>query len=115
MRIVLDREAFEAALVKMPSAARVVMLVMTADVRDAEPAHKASQCLRLPGPQDQMPVIRHQAPREQFDGIPLQILGEDLAKGEVVGVLVEDPHPAIAAVEDVIVAARFDATKWTRH
>jgi len=115
MKIFLDREALEAPLVEMSAGGVVIMLMVPTNVGDAEPAHQPRQRLLSSRPQHQVPVIGHEAEGQQIDGVALQRLGENLEKGGIVGLLVEQAHAAVAAIQDVINRSRFDGSRATGH
>ena len=83
----------------------MIVLVVPADVRDADPPHEPSQAIRRERTEDQMPVVGHQTPGEQLDGVTAKPLGQHAGKGCEVGVLVEQVLLAVAAIEDVVVTA----------
>jgi len=92
-----------------------IMRVVSADVRDAEPAHPPSQGVIRLRPRDQMPMIRHHAIGEQLDRIAFEAFGQDALKGLAVLILLEQPHAAVAAIEDMAYSAGFDGPGRAWH
>jgi hypothetical protein len=61
MAVILHRETFESALVQMPDSNSPVRNVVPLRVSKADPAHELRQIAILSRPQQQMPVIAHDA------------------------------------------------------
>ena len=115
MTVCLDREALKSTLIKMSTRLMMIMSVVTPHVCNAEPAHEARQRLIAIGPQHQVPVVGHQAEGEQIDGIALEALAEDLEEGRVIARLVEEFHPAVAAIEHMVNASGLDGSRGSGH
>jgi len=113
--VCLDREALKSTLIKMSTGLMMVMSVVTPHVRNAEPAHESRQRPIAIGPQHQVPVVGHQAEGEQIDGISLEGLVKHLEKGRVIARLVEEFHPAVAAIEDMVNASGLDGSRGSGH
>lgn len=115
VNVILHGEAFEAALVEVAAGGVVVMGVVAAGVGDADPANELAEGLVGFGPDDQMPVVGHEAVGEQVGGVECQGLAQQLFKGRVVGVFMEERHAAVAAVEGVIDQTGLDESWAARH
>lgn len=115
MSIILDRKALKSPLIQMSATAGMIMRVMSTHVGDACPADEPTERLLGSRPQDKMPMIAHQTPAEQIDGIAFQSIGEDANESIEVGRLVEEIHLAVAAIEHVIITINFDGASGTGH
>ena len=91
------------------------MGVMSTHVGDARPADEPTESLLRSRPQHQMPMIAHQTPAEQIDGITFQSVGEDANERIEVGRLMEEIHLAVAPIEHVIITISFDGASGTGH
>jgi hypothetical protein len=88
--------------------ARVVVVGVPAlGVRQRQPAEEARQLPGFFGPQDEVPVVRHQAVGQQAGGGAGLGLLPDALEGPVVLVLEEQGAAAVAAVEGVVDEARL--------
>ena len=65
MGIRLNQKRFEAPLIQMPAARRVPMRMPALGVRQRQPGHEPRQVAISERPQNEMPVIGHEAIREQ--------------------------------------------------
>ncbi len=92
-----------------------MMPVMAADVGHRNPAHEFLELPITAWPQDQMPMIGHEAPGQQVHAVSLKSFGQTVQKRLVIPGLSEDPHPPVAAVQDVIDYIRDDLPKGPRH
>jgi len=108
--VLLDGESPEAALIQMPATGRMVMRLPALPVRVRQPAQEGSHLVVRFWPQHKMPVIGHQAERQQSDGVLDQGFAEDALEGLVVALLVEEHLSADTPVEGVLnIAARGTA------
>jgi hypothetical protein len=89
--------------------------MMPPDVGDADPAHESAQGLVASGPQDQMPVIPHQAVGQEVHRITFQSFGQHTFEGLEVFVLMKQVQASVSAVQDVMNQARFDASFVSWH
>ena len=113
--IVLDRKTLEPSLIQVPAPAGVVMLVMPPDVRDADPTHQIGQRLLPPRTEDEMPVIGHQAPRQQVDRVTFQPLAQHTHKPVIIRRLVKQRHPPVPAVQNMIESPGGNFSKRACH
>jgi hypothetical protein len=97
--VLLHRKGLEAALVKGPGADGVAMGVPALGMRQGDPVQVAGQLAILLGPENQMPVRRHQAEGEQADGDVVMGLAQDLEERGVVAVLLKEGSAACGPVE----------------
>ena len=70
-------------------------------------AHELTQTLLRAGPQHRVPAVGHQAIRQEIDGTALEPLREELLERREIATPVEQPHPAIAAIEHMADQARL--------
>ena len=105
MGIVLDRKTLERTLVKVPGSGGMVVGVIPQRVGGSDPPEQSPHRAVLLGPKDQVPVIGHQTERKELDRISPETFIEGAKEGFVVGVLVKDFSPGVAAVERVVDAA----------
>lgn len=76
-----------------------------------EPAH-----FTLPvGPQDQMPVVRHQLVAEQLHVGSFPSRGQNAFKRFVISFLAENPRAGVATIQGMIQATRFVGSCWSWH
>jgi len=84
----------------MPGA--LVLFVVVPHMRCHDPLHETAQALLLFGHHQQMKMVRHQAVGVDFDG-KLRFGGfEQVEKIEIILFIPKDPHPHIAAVDDMV-------------
>ena len=102
MVVGLNREGFEATLIHRPSPGGLVMGMPALRMGDGDPAEDFGEFPILPRPEEEMPVIWHQAIGGDAD-VRLGVgFSEDLFKGRIVGGLLKEREPADTAVQDVI-------------
>ena len=63
-----------------------------------QPAEEGGQFSLLARPDDEMPVIGHDAPGEDSDGMPLLRFGQHSFEGKKILILREELHPADGSV-----------------
>ena len=102
MRVVLDQEALVAALVEMALAEGAVAAVAGLGVALGQAADEAGEVAVGVGPQDEMPVVGHQAPGEQPHAGARTLLGQELGEGAVVDLVVEQGCARVGAVQHVV-------------
>src|SRR5258706_5976663 len=106
----LHGEALVSALIQVPAAGGMAMLVPAADVGDSEPLHEPTEVAVAARAQDQVPVVGHEAVAEQIDGHDREGFAKAFLEGGVVAGVVEELAAGVGAVEDVEDhAARGDA------
>lgn len=102
MLIGLDRKGFEAALIDRACSGGVVMGMPALRMRDCDPAEDFRKLPVLPGPEKQVPMIRHKAIGGDADlGVGVG-LGENLFKGGVISGCLEERESSDAAIQDMI-------------
>ncbi len=99
----------------MPLATGVVVGVVTHRVSAADPTHELTHLAIDQRSQDKMVVIGHQLVAVQRNLIELQSLMQDFLEGSKVTFFVKDGGPHVGTVQDVVEAARFVSTWWSRH
>jgi len=98
----LHRKRFEPALINRAGARGVVMRMPALRMRDGNPAEDFRKFPVLPGPEEQVPMIRHEAIGGNAD-LSLGVgLGENLFKGGVVSGCLKERESPDAAIQDVI-------------
>ena len=100
--VILHPETLEAALVHVP-APRAAMLGMIAPhMGHPHPTQEPPNRLIRPQPDQQMPVVGHQAVGEQLHRLALQALNENLLRIRVLRSILEELHAGVPAVQDVV-------------
>ena len=113
MRVLLNRETFEAALPHMPVATVVPMIA--ADVAGHPPLHEQAEC-RVGGRlHDQVEMIGHEAEANDFDRVLRFCRGEQVDERGVVAVLVENPRATVPAIEHMVGVSGYLSAWNTRH
>ena len=102
MAVVLNGERFISTLVKVPAAAGMVVFVVPAHMGHAEPAHEAFQFLVTLWPQQKVPVIGHQAIRQNVHVGPFTRFADDAEERVIVRRLVEQVPPTVTAVQHMV-------------
>ena len=100
--IILDRKAFEARLVKVTFAGGVVVGVIALGVCRRHPAKHASHHAVLFRLHDQVPMVGHQAEREQLDRIFRQAFAERTKERLVVFGLVKKGLLGVSTVQGMV-------------
>ncbi len=96
-----SRERLVAALIEMTVTHAAPVDLPVARVRDGQLLHERREIAIALRPQNQMPVVRHQAVAQNPHWATLERLLEDLLKRLEVGVLQKQPHPSHATIQDV--------------
>ena len=110
--IVLNREAFVASLVEMADTDRAVSGVKALDMRQRNPSHERRQVAVAAGPQNQVPVVAHQAPAAKPHLIQRNAFRQDLLERFKVGGLLAYSQPPVGTVENMIdIPAMRDALR----
>jgi hypothetical protein len=113
MFVLLNGKRFEPSLPDVP--ARGIVAMIAADVRRQEPLHPAAQIAILPGPDDQMEMVGHEAVCEHPHPVSREAGLEQIGEGGVVPRLVKDGGAPIAAIDDVIAEAPDRGPSRARH
>jgi len=102
MLIGLDRKGFEAALIDRACSGGVVMGMPALRMRDGDPTEDFRKFPVLPGPEEEMPMIRHEAIGGNADlGLGVG-LGENLFKGGVISGCLKERESSDTTIQDVI-------------
>src|SRR5262249_37325437 len=91
----------EPALVQGPGPGRAAVGVVPLGVGDSQPAQVLGQVAVALGPEDQVPVVGHQAVGQEAHGPEVGGLSEDGLEGGVVAILAEQGGGAEGGVEHV--------------
>ncbi len=102
MFILLDRETFESALIQMAVPDGRVRVFPTLGVRQRQPLHERGQLAVLLRPEDQVPMIGHNAPVENADGHSAMRKEQHTFEREEIIVFFEQPQAAVGSIQDVI-------------
>jgi len=108
-------KTLEPPLVEVSAAAAVVVLVVAAHMRDADPAHPTSQRLVGLGSNHEVPMVGHQTVGEQFHRIALQPFRQHLLERRKIFRLMKNPHPAVPTVQNVVHHACFGGSSGSWH
>ena len=108
-------KTLEPSLVQMSAAGIGVMHVMPPCMRHRHPCHHAQKRLAISRPQQQVPVIVHEAEGEQIDVEASERLAEEFDERLEVGVLAEEVASAVASVQNMIDDAGFDPADVSGH
>jgi len=113
MRIVLNREGVEAFLEKVAAHARAK--VDGAGVAPMGFADGSGQCGFLDGHEDEMDVVRHQAPGPHLD----RVLGGELCQqaqvGASISIICKERHRPDPPLDDVVGQLGQDDTRQAGH
>ena len=115
VRVVLDQERLVAALVEMALAGGAVAAVPGLGMALGQAADEAAQIAVDARPEDEVPVVGHQAPGEQAHARPGPFLGEQGGELAVVDLVVEQGRPGIGAVEHMVDQAADVGTGGAWH
>jgi hypothetical protein len=113
MAVLLNRKTLEAALPHM--AVTVVVPMVAADVAGHPPLHERAQGRNSRGLHDQMEMIGHQAEAEDLDGMPGFGSGEQVKKGGVVAVLMEDRGATVPTIQHMVGVPSDLSARNPRH
>lgn len=100
MAVLLNWETFEAALPHMPMA--LVMAMVAANMAGHPPLHERAKGDVGGWLHDEVEMIGHEADAEEFDGVFGFRRGQQVEKGGVVAVLVEDRRAAVPTIEHMV-------------
>ncbi len=115
MLIFLYRETFEAALIDMAASQRMVMSMPTHGMGLREPLREGREFPLPPRPNDEVPMIGHQAIGEQPGRMRLQRLAQHAFKGLVVAIFLKQRQARNGPVQHVIDVTRSRSTGNTGH
>jgi hypothetical protein len=112
MVVLSDWERLEPSLPDM--AARLIMLVITTNVRGHEPHHEVAEVTIVERPNRQVKMVGHETIAQQTDGSPFFRLLQKFEERVEVPRLVEDGVTGIAAIQHVIAiaASRRACSAW---
>jgi hypothetical protein len=111
----LTGKLFEASLVEVAGAGSVVVGMIALGVGLGEAVHEVAELVLRSRPDDEVPVIGHEAIGEEAYRDAGVCFGEDAFEGVIVLVFMEQGPAADAAVEDVIEQASRRIAGSTRH
>ena len=102
MSVILNRKRLEPSLIHVPAAGAAPMSMPALRVRQRQPACEFGQLTVFPRPNDQAPMISQHAIRQQSSSCALDSLFQDTLEGFIVPLFLEEGHPRIRPVENVI-------------
>ncbi len=111
--VFFDRETFESALPNV--SARMIVLMVAADMGGEEPGHVSAQLTVLAWPKCEVEMVGHQAEGQQPHRDMLLRLVQELDEGLEITVLVKDGAPAIPTVKDMVTVSAQSNSKGSCH
>jgi hypothetical protein len=96
--VLLDGKRFVEALIQVTVTDGMAVEVPASDVCGGQALHEAAELGVMAWPEDEMPVIGHQAIGEKAHVQALKRLSQQCDKRGVVGLFAEDVHSRISAV-----------------
>ena len=111
----MDGETFVAALVKVADADGFVGGVPACSMRKCDPMHELCKVAIVFWPEDEVPVVGHDAVRTYSHVGKFLALCENVFEGVEILVFFENVEAAVSAVEDVIDDIAFIYTYWSWH
>src|SRR5688572_20667934 len=84
-------------------------------VRERQPADESGELAIAARPDDEMPVIRHEAVGQEASFGPLDGLQQDVLKGFVIGGRVKDREPGIGAIQHMVHIAAEGGSEGSSH
>ena len=113
--VISNGKALETRLVQVPFAGRMVMSVVSLRVRGCNPTQHPPHQPIFGGPQNHVPMIRHQRKRKQLNGVAFEALTQNAEECVVVFVLVKDRLPGISTIEGMVNRTGFISTLLSGH
>jgi hypothetical protein len=113
--VILNGEGLEATLVKMTGADCAAMGMPACGVCQCQPAREFGEFAVGARPEYEMPVVGHQAIREQARAGPLTRGMQEILEGLVVTIGLENGHARVGAIEDVVDEAADGSAEWSWH
>jgi len=115
MLVRLNREALEPALIDMPYAGSAVCGMPSLRVGHRYPSHEFGDIAVVNGPQQQMPVIAHDAVAAEAHIYALKPLSKDTLERFKIGAFSEYPQAAVSTVENMINNTARTVSFGSRH
>ena len=94
--VTLHGKRLESSLVQVAAAGTLPVRVPALRVSEGDPAGEGRELAILPRPKHHVPVIGHEAIREQPHSGPIDGFLQDLLEGLIIGIFAEDGHPLAA-------------------
>ena len=111
MVVLLNRERLESALIDVPRAGRMPVGVPALRMGQRQPADESRQVAVLARPNDQMPMIRHDAVSEQPHRNSVERFVKHPFERFEIAVLLEQWQTLIGPIEGVINVAAVSSAK----
>lgn len=115
MPVILNREAFVTPLVEMPLPRRPVVGIVSLGVSQRQPLAKPRHAAIDTRPDNQMPMVGHQAVGKQLDVAAAHGVDEDSFKGLVIDVLVKTGCSSVCPVQHVVKMAGDVNARGSSH
>jgi len=115
MLVGLDDERLKSPLVDMSATDRVAMRVPALGVGKSQPADKAGKLAVLLRPNNQMPVVGHNAIGKQPHLVAVNGRRQHAHEGVVVFGLLEDRHSSVGAVEHMVNQTALGNSQRSSH
>lgn len=112
--VALDGDCLISVLIDGPGPVGTARAVPPFCVRQREPVHESWQLVG-PGPEYQMPMIRHHAISEKPGGYACERFGDQIFKRAVVAVIEENAYTPHGAIQDVKNQASGYVQRSLRH
>jgi hypothetical protein len=97
-----DGKGLEASLIDMPFSYAVSMLMPPLRMREGQPIHEARKIPVLSGPDDEMPVIRHDTVGQESHCCSRTGLNQHPFKRRIIAIVIEQRPAGIRSVQDVV-------------
>ena len=110
MLVILDWKRFETALVQVPPAGRASVSMPPLRMCQRHPAGEVRQITVVNGPQHEVPMVRHEAVGYDPHLRSLLSINNDALECLVILIFLENGHPRVSAVPDMINESPFGGT-----
>ncbi len=115
MIVFLDRKRLETALVQRARARRAMRGAPTLRVRDRQPPHEFRQVAVAARPKHEMPMIGHNAPRQNPHRQPALGLSNHFLERLEITLFPKNPHPPRCSVQHVVRISSAGNSQSSRH
>src|SRR5687767_649000 len=115
MSVVLNNEGFEPAMVNVARTGAAAVGMTSLSMNERHEAHVVRQFAVLLRPEQQVPVVRHDAPAKNAYRDALLHFSQHTLESHVVAVVVEDPALAVGPIEHVVDEPSGRGAHWPWH
>ena len=113
--VILNRERLEPSLVHMPRTGGSLMSVPTLGMGKRQPAGEPREVFVFSGPDHKVPVVSHQTIAQQSHVELSDGFDKRSFERFKVFVFVEDRHPSVGSVENMVDQTAFCGSFWASH